>query len=78
MAAINNDAELAAAKLRLAALIVARDSGVLNVKHGEESVTFRSLSEILKAIALLQREIGIYEGTIKVGPRYVIEKCKGL
>lgn len=78
MPAINTPEELAAAKLRLAALIIARDSGVLNVKHGEESVTYRSLSELLKAIDLLRREIAAAEGTLKRGPRYIIEKDKGL
>lgn len=61
---------------RLAALKVARDSGVLTVKHGETSTTYRSLSEINSLIRQLEGEVA---GAV-VGPRtsYIYQLGKGL
>ena len=42
---------------RIETLKVARDSGVLTVKHGETQTTFRSLSEIRSAISAAEDEL---------------------
>lgn len=47
---------------RLLELRIARDSGVLAVRHGDTSTTYRSLNELLSAIALLEGEINRASG----------------
>lgn len=55
---------------RLAALKVARDSGVLIVKHGETSTTYRSLAEIERIIQALETEVnGRGYRTIRINTR---------
>lgn len=49
-------------KAQLLALKNAARSGALNVKHGDKSVTYRSMSEIKDAIADLEDEIADAEG----------------
>ena len=44
---------------RLAELIEARDTGALQVRHGDEMTTFRSLDDMNRIIAGLQAELGI-------------------
>jgi len=63
-------------EIRLTALKAARDSGVLTVKHGETSTTYRSLNEINALIRQLEGEVS---GTV-VGPRvsYIWQTGKGL
>ena len=41
---------------------MARDSGILVVKHGETTQTYRSLAEIERTIAALQGDILALEG----------------
>lgn len=48
---------------RLAEIRKARDSGVLMVKHGETSTTFRSLSEMNLIIAELEGRINELSST---------------
>jgi len=55
---------------RLAALKAARDSGVLTVRHGDTSTTFRSLDEIERIIAVLETQVnGRGIRTIRMQPR---------
>jgi aspartate aminotransferase-like enzyme len=55
---------------RLAALKAARDSGVLTVRHGDTSTTFRSLAEIERIIAVLEPQVnGRGIRTIRMHPR---------
>lgn len=63
-------------ELRLIALKAARDSGILTVKHGETSTTYRSLNEINALIRTLEGEVA---GTV-AGPRvsYIWQEGKGL
>lgn len=70
--------DLTDAQARLAALKKARDSGVLTVKHGEEMVTYRSLSEIERIIAELEGEIAGLAGTSRRRVNYVFQSGKGL
>lgn len=71
--------ELAAKKKRLVAIRKAYDSGVLTVRHGETSTTFRSQAEMEKIITRLEDEIAAAEG---VTPRrrvnYIHQRRKGL
>lgn len=41
---------------RLSALYAMRDSGVLIVRHGDTSTQFRSLDDLLRAIAILEAQ----------------------
>ncbi|WCR05240.1 hypothetical protein JHX88_09955 [Paracoccus saliphilus] len=47
---------------RLEALLEARDSGALTVRHGDKSVTYRSDSEMAAAIASLEDRISAAQG----------------
>lgn len=69
--------DLAALNLSLAALKKARGSGVLVVRHGDTSVTYRSMDDINKAIAGVLSEIKALGGTGRK-PRYVVQHFKGL
>lgn len=55
---------------RLAALKRARDSGVLTVRHGDTSTTYRSLDEIERIISALEVQVnGRGIRTIRIHPR---------
>lgn len=70
---------LADAQARLEALKKARDSGALQVRHGDTFTQFRDLSEIEKIIARLETEIANLDGSKRVrGPSYAFQKDKGL
>lgn len=63
---------------QLAALKRARGSGVLEVRHGDTSTTYRSVSEILAAITQTQAELDKLNGVKRGGPRYIRESSRGL
>lgn len=61
---------------QLVALKKARASGALVVRHGDTSITYRSLAEIRDAIAAVQGEINKLNGVGR-GPNYVEQTGKG-
>lgn len=63
---------------RIAALRRARDSGVLVVRHGEQSTTFRSLKELNDILASLEAELGKVAETTPSRVRYIMQSNKGL
>ncbi|MGR9252730.1 phage head-tail joining protein [Rhizobium leguminosarum] len=63
---------------RRVAIVKARDSGVLTVKHGDEMTTFRSLSEMNRIVANLDAQIAALQGTQKKRVRYAYQSGKGL
>lgn len=63
---------------RRTAIVKARDSGVLRVKHGDEETTFRSLSEMNRIVANLDQQIAALNGTQKTRVRYAYQSGKGL
>jgi hypothetical protein len=69
---------LADKQARLDALLKMRDSGVLSVRHGDTSTVFRSLNELLAAIAALEGEIAGIGGTLVRRIRYPYQSGKGL
>jgi len=58
-------AELAELQSDLEELQRAKRSGVLTVRHGEKLVTYRSMTDILRAEADTKREIAALQGTTK-------------
>ncbi len=71
-------ATVAELTIRLADLRKARDTGVLIVKHGDTSNTYRSLDEISKIIADLEGKIDVLNGTPKRRVRHAYQISKGL
>lgn len=71
-------ATLATLQTRLETLDASIASGVLTVKHGDTLTTFRSMSEMLDARALLVKQIGILDGTARTRVRYAYQSGKGL
>lgn len=63
---------------RLAALKRARDTGVLSVRHGEDSTTYRSVEEMERIIASLEIEIAELNGDVRRRVRYPYQSDKGL
>jgi hypothetical protein len=64
---------------RLAALKRARDTGVLRVRHGDTSTTFRSLADINIIIQQLEGQAAVAAGgTPRTRLRYPIQTTKGL
>lgn len=63
---------------RIDALQKSRDAGVLNVRHGADSVTYQSLSQMDKVLARLKAELASVNGTT---PRsklnYLRQESKG-
>lgn len=72
--------ELSDKQARLARLKKARDSGALSTRHGEESITFRSLAELNSIISSLEGEIaGLSDPTtVPRRMRYLYQSGKGL
>ena len=68
----------AAKQARLDALKKARDSGALIVRHGDTSITYRSIDAINQTIRDLEREISDLAGTVRRGARYIYQPGKGL
>lgn len=50
---------------QLDSLKTARNSGVLRVGHGDNLVYFRTLDEMSRTIALLEKDIAALAGTLK-------------
>lgn len=69
--------ELAALKDQLKALKAARASGVLIVRHGDESLQYRSMAEIVSAINAVKSDIRALTGEVRK-PAYGIQYTKGL
>jgi hypothetical protein len=61
----------------LAALKKAKRSGALVVRHGDTSVTYRSVEELQAAINDVQGDINAINGVTR-GPKYVVQTGKGL
>jgi hypothetical protein len=70
-----DELERQALLLQLSALKNASRSGVLTVRHGDTSTTFRSLGEIERAIAAMEAELSPPR---RRGPRYITQLSKGL
>lgn len=72
------DFDPVAAQIRLDAIIEARDSGALSVRHGETSTQFRSLDEMNRIIADLTRKIAAANGAEHQRLWYPWQSSKGL
>lgn len=62
---------------RLAALYSMRDSGVLIVRHGDTSTQFRSMKELLQAIAILEGQKNTSLGLKRSRVSYIRQSRKG-
>lgn len=60
------------------ATLQARNTGSLIVRHGETSVTYRSLDEMERILAAMRQELGI-EAPERTTPRvrYIWQKSRG-
>ena len=63
---------------RIERLKAARGSGVLTVRHGDESTTFRTVEEINSAIAADERELADLTRSGAIVRRYNFIPHKGL
>ena len=70
-------ATLTELQTKLTAIKNARYSGVLTVRHGDTSTTFRSISEMDRIISGLEKEIAELSGTKRRRVRYVTQTNKG-
>lgn len=69
--------DVAVLEARLAAIVKARDTGALTVKHMDTLTTFRNLDEMERIIASIQGEIaGATSPRRRV--RYLWQRSKGL
>ena len=71
-------ASLATMETRLETLRAAYDSGALTVRHGDQSVTYRSASEMERVIRRLEGDIAVAGGTTRRRTRYLYQSGKGL
>lgn len=71
-------ATLETLQARLESLDAAIASGVLTVRHGETTTTFRSMAELLQARAHIQSQIDALQGTSRTRLRYAYQSGKGL
>lgn len=62
---------------RLTVLYQMRDSGVLISRHGDTSLQFRSLTEILQAIRILEGGLSTAQGRNRSRVSYVRQTTKG-
>lgn len=62
---------------KLTALYGMRDSGVLITRHGDTSVQFRSMAELLKAIKILEGELNTAQGRVRSRVSYIRQSTKG-
>lgn len=62
---------------RLDVLYRMRDSGVLITRHGDTSVQFRSLDELMRSIRLLEGQLNTAQGRNRSRVSYVRQKTKG-
>ncbi|WP_027521756.1 phage head-tail joining protein [Bradyrhizobium sp. Ec3.3] len=64
---------------KLTAIRTARDTGALDVRHGDTRTIFRSLTEMNAIIKDLESQLSTVQGTApkkRIG--YIVQKCKGL
>ena len=61
---------LSQAQTNLDALMTASASGMLSVRIGERSISYRSMDEMLKAIAFWRAEVARMQRVAAGGPRH--------
>ena len=66
---------MAYTQTQIDALKTAMASGVLTVRHGETTTTFRSLAEMQKQLSLMEAEVGT---ATRTRVRYLYQSDKGL
>lgn len=71
-------ASLATLQTQLATLDAMIASGVLTTKHGDTLMTFRSMTELLKARQFVEDQINEANGTTRTRVRYAYQSGKGL
>jgi hypothetical protein len=62
---------------RIALLEGMRDSGVLITRHGDTSVQFRSLDDLLRALRILRKQLASAMGLNKSRVSYIRQKSRG-
>lgn len=62
---------------RLAQLYSMRDSGVFLVRHGDTQTQFRSMADLLKAIQILEGQLGAAQGKKRSRVSYISQTTKG-
>jgi hypothetical protein len=62
---------------RLKTLYAMRDSGVLILRHGDTSTQFRSLSELLQMIGILEGQLNAASGKKRSRVSYISQPTKG-
>lgn len=63
---------------RVDSLERAVSSGTLVVRHGDTSVTYRSMSDLMQALAYAKGQVDKLNGTSGRKPNYVEQRTKGL
>ena len=63
---------------KITSLQNAIDSGVLTVRHGETSTTYKSTAEMMKALSEMQRRLAGLNGTTRQRVYYPWQSSKGL
>ncbi len=58
--------QVKATKEQLKRLKASYASGILRVKYGDTDVTYQSMTEMKKAIAYLEKELGVRSSKIKL------------
>lgn len=71
-------ASVATLQARLEALDGMIASGLLQSRHGDTMLTFRSMAELLKARQFVEDQISDANGTTRTRVRYAYQRCKGL
>lgn len=71
-------ASLATLQARLEALDGMIASGLLQSRHGETMLTFRSMAELLKARQFIEDQVNEANGTTRTRVRYAYQSGKGL
>lgn len=62
---------------RLESLYQMRDSGILITRHGDTSVQFRSLDELLIAISRAEADLARASGKRRSNVSYIVQRTKG-
>lgn len=71
--------ELTDKQARLAALYKIRDSGVTGIRSGDNRVEYRTMNDLITAIATLESEISALSGSKSSrAPKYIYQSSKGL
>lgn len=70
------EAKIEALEARRETLKKMRDSGIYQSRHGDTSLTFRSIGEIERAIKAINSEIRTLKG-VRRKPGYVVQFTKG-